>query len=109
MGVTASRTDEYATADDLADTALPDSSRSLTNDDRNGSSLTNITTTEFVWSFGGSSVYVTGAWDDWRVKAALSRTSPTDFTAVLALPIGTFQYKFIVDGNWKYVLTHCQQ
>lgn len=105
MGVTASRTDEYAATDDPTDASLPASSGSLTSDDRSRSSLTNITTTEFVWSFGGSSVYVTGAWDDWRVKAALSRTSPTDFTAVLALPVGTFQYKFIVDGNWKYVST----
>lgn len=102
MGVTASRTDEYATADDPSDTPLEDSSQSLSSDDPHGSSLANITTTEFVWAFGGSSVYVTGAWDDWRVKAALSRTSPTEFTAVLALPVGTFQYKFIVDGNWKH-------
>lgn len=109
MGVTASRTDEYAVTDDPTDGSLPESSGSLTTDDRNRSSLTNITTTEFVWSFGGSSVYVTGAWDDWRVKAALSRTSPTDFTAVLALPVGTFQYKFIVDGNWKYVTSSLSQ
>lgn len=101
MGVAASRADEFAPTQESTDGDLPESSASLSNDDRNGSSLANITITEFIWSFGGSSVYVTGAWDDWRVKAALSRTSPTDFTAVLALPVGTFQYKFIVDGNWK--------
>lgn len=112
MGVAASRTDEYA-ANDFPNNNIdthdphtldqrPESPPPLANNDRNASSLNNITATEFVWSLGGHSVYVTGAWDDWRVKAALSRTSPTDFTAVLALPVGTFQFKFIVDGNWKH-------
>lgn len=114
MGVTSSRTDEYSTSsyDTSADHPAapthedfrPETPPRLANDDPNAASLNGIATTEFVWSFGGHSVYVTGAWDDWRVKVALNRTSPSAFTAILALPVGTFQYKFIVDGNWKYVI-----
>lgn len=111
MGGTASRTDDPSGKDDVPLPEAndhPESPPPLHALDRKpSSSLNNFTTTEFIWNFGGHSVYVTGAWDDWRVKAALSRTTPTDFTAVLALPIGTFQYKFIVDGTWKYVGSIC--
>lgn len=65
--------------------------------------LDGIVPTPFTWGYGGQSVYVTGAWDDWRVKVALSPVSGREFSAVLALPLGYHQYKFIVDGNWKYV------
>lgn len=104
MGVTASRADDYAALvnpDAAHLNVLTGTPPGLGSGDRNGSSRTSIAATEFVWSFGGSSIYVTGAWDDWQVQTALARTTPTDHTAVLALPLGTFQYKFIVDGNWK--------
>lgn len=102
MGVTASRDDEYSASENPdVENALPGTSPRLHSGDRKPSSLANITSTDFIWSFGGSSVYVTGAWDDWRLKTSLSRTTQTDHTVVLSLPLGTFQYKFIVDGNWK--------
>lgn len=64
-----------------------------------------IVPTVFSWAFGGHTVYVTGAWDDWRVKIPLAR-SGNEFSTVLSLPLGYYQYKFIVDGNWRYVLLH---
>lgn len=113
MGATASRGNDQAVPDDLPPHGADPHNRNrlsstpplLGPHDRTASSLSSLstTTTEFKWDFGGHSVYVTGAWDDWNMKVALSRTTPFDFTAVLSLPLGTFQYKFIVDGNWRYV------
>lgn len=105
MGGTASRPDDYIVNLPQTDGSdgLPASLPGLLVDDRDETSLNAITPTDFRWSFGGHSVYVTGAWDDWRVKAALSQVTASEFSTVLALPVGTFQYKFIVDGNWKYV------
>lgn len=110
MGGTASRTDDYPVDEEQADAdipgSLPETPPALHLGVRKDSSLANISLTEFKWTFGGHSVYVTGAWDDWRFKSPLTRSSPADFTTVLAVPAGTFQYKFIVDGNWKYALQH---
>lgn len=101
MGGTASQPNDLAhegSSESDGSDNHPDTPPALAAD---ASSLASICPTEFKWSFGGHSVYVTGAWDDWRVKAALSRSSPHHFVTVLALPVGTYQYKFIVDGNWK--------
>lgn len=70
---------------------------------RVGSSLGSIVPTIFTWTHGGHTVYVTGAWDSWSVKVPLTRAG-VEHTAVLSLPVGSYQYKFIVDGNWKCVL-----
>ncbi|CAN8072958.1 unnamed protein product [Agarophyton chilense] len=106
MGGTASRASELSSSEDpqnSSDTSLSqDSYPALDIDDRNNSTTEHIVPTEFKWSNGGYSVYITGAWDDWSRKTQLSRTHPTEFATVLALPVGTFQYKFIVDGNWKH-------
>lgn len=108
MGGTASQEDDYSANNQVSDNdnddqidSRPETPPRLLDDNRKTGSMSNIATTEFSWTFGGHSVYVTGAWDDWRVKVALSRTSPNSFTAVLALPLGEYQYKYIVDGNWK--------
>lgn len=106
MGATASRTDDFTDPDsdphpfDLSSTQnvrLPIIPIDPGNDDDD------FSIAELNWNSGGHSVYVTGAWDGWNNKYALYRTHQNDFTAVLLLPVGTFQYKFIIDGNWKYV------
>ncbi|KAJ8907772.1 hypothetical protein NDN08_007877 [Rhodosorus marinus] len=56
--------------------------------------------TTFSWNLGGQQIYVTGAWDQWQTKQPLSRFG-NEFTAVLLLPVGKFQYKYIVDGEWR--------
>jgi Glycogen recognition site of AMP-activated protein kinase len=71
------------------------------NHSRAGSSLGSIVPTIFTWAFAGHTVYVTGAWDNWRAKVPLSRNG-NEHSAVLSLPVGTYQFKFIVDGNWKH-------
>ncbi|KAJ1465273.1 immunoglobulin E-set [Baffinella frigidus] len=60
--------------------------------------------TIFNWNFGGKSIYLTGNWDGW-CKQIPMRRSENEFTIILPLPIGRFQYKFTVDGEWKYAPT----
>eukprot|EP00850_Spirogloea_muscicola_P016233 SM000130S27120 [mRNA] locus=s130:401971:403042:+ [translate_table: standard] len=57
--------------------------------------------TMIVWSHGGNSVSVDGSWDNWTTRQPLQR-SGRDFTIVKMLPPGVYQYKFIVDNEWRY-------
>jgi len=53
------------------------------------------------WSHGGRMVYVTGTFNNWAERIPM-RASRNDFTVCLNLPVGTFQYKFIVDNEWRF-------
>ncbi len=53
------------------------------------------------WSTGGTSVSVTGSFNGWGERIPLRR-SGTDFVVCLNLMPGTYQYKFIVDNEWRY-------
>ncbi|KAK9820387.1 hypothetical protein WJX72_009820 [[Myrmecia] bisecta] len=57
--------------------------------------------TVIVWSHGGNHVEVEGSFDNWTTRQAMQR-SGKDFTIVKLLPPGVYQYKFIVDKEWKY-------
>ncbi|KAF6254171.1 hypothetical protein COO60DRAFT_1543014 [Scenedesmus sp. NREL 46B-D3] len=52
-------------------------------------------------SHGGEHVEVEGSFDNWSTRQPLQRTG-RDFTVIKLLPPGVYQYKFIVDGDWKY-------
>lgn len=57
----------------------------------------------FTWSGRAHHVYVTGSWDDWDAKDVLTRAPGSgEYSAVLSLPVGLYQYKFVVDGNWQH-------
>eukprot|EP01018_Ginkgo_biloba_P017094 Gb_24881 [translate_table: standard] len=58
--------------------------------------------TMITWSYGGSEVAVAGSWDNWTSKKLLQRVGK-DFTIMKVLPSGVYQYKFLVDGEWRYV------
>ncbi|KAA8499601.1 SNF1-related protein kinase regulatory subunit beta-2 [Porphyridium purpureum] len=64
-------------------------------------SLGNIVPTVFTWSHGGNQVFVTGAWDHWQSKAQMHRAG-NEYMVILSLQCGRFQYKFIVDGEWRH-------
>ena len=105
MGAKASRIDHFAISERETSQANIDqhnnnsiSNESLTYSDELSARLV---TKEFVWTSPAHSVYVTGAWDEWRTKIALARGDHGRFRAIFCLPLGTYQYKFIVDGNWK--------
>ncbi|KAF8391675.1 hypothetical protein HHK36_023982 [Tetracentron sinense] len=57
--------------------------------------------TMITWSYGGKEVVVEGSWDNWKTKKPLQR-SGKDFTIMKVLPSGVYQYRFIVDGQWRY-------
>lgn len=53
------------------------------------------------WAHGGNSVEVQGSFDNWSSRAPLHQHGK-EFTLVKMLMPGVYQYKFIVDGEWKY-------
>lgn len=57
--------------------------------------------TMITWSHDGCEVSVEGSWDNWKTRIALQR-SGKDFTIMKVLPSGVYQYRFLVDGLWKY-------
>jgi len=57
--------------------------------------------TMIVWNHGGQSVAIEGSFDNWTTRHQLQQTG-RNFTVVKLLPPGVYQYKFIVDGEWKY-------
>ncbi|XP_042479436.1 SNF1-related protein kinase regulatory subunit beta-2 [Macadamia integrifolia] len=57
--------------------------------------------TMITWSYGGKEVAVEGSWDNWKTRKPLQR-SGKEFTIVKVLPSGVYQYRFIVDGQWRY-------
>ncbi|KAK1395442.1 SNF1-related protein kinase regulatory subunit beta-2 [Heracleum sosnowskyi] len=57
--------------------------------------------TMITWSYDAKEVFVEGSWDDWKTRKPLQR-SGKDFTIMKVLPSGVYQYRFIVDGQWKY-------
>lgn len=48
----------------------------------------------------GSAVYCIGSFNNWSERVPLQRNHSGTWFAVLYLPPGIYQYKFIVDGNW---------
>ncbi|XP_059663541.1 SNF1-related protein kinase regulatory subunit beta-2 [Cornus florida] len=57
--------------------------------------------TMITWSYDGKEVAVEGSWDNWKTRKPLQR-SGKDFTIMKVLPSGVYQYRFIVDGQWRY-------
>ncbi|KAF8398147.1 hypothetical protein HHK36_017073 [Tetracentron sinense] len=58
--------------------------------------------TMITWIYGGSDVAVEGSWDNWASRKKLQRAGK-DHSILLVLPSGIYQYKFIVDGEWRYI------
>ncbi|GAU38981.1 hypothetical protein TSUD_378570 [Trifolium subterraneum] len=57
--------------------------------------------TMITWSYDGKEVAVEGSWDNWKTRLPLQR-SGKDFTIMKVLPSGVYQFRFIVDGQWRY-------
>ncbi|KAJ0974662.1 hypothetical protein J5N97_016627 [Dioscorea zingiberensis] len=58
--------------------------------------------TLITWNNGGNNVAIEGSWDNWTSRKALQR-SGKDHAIMFVLPSGVYQYKFIVDGQWRYI------
>ncbi|KAF5760447.1 putative AMP-activated kinase, glycogen-binding protein [Helianthus annuus] len=57
--------------------------------------------TMITWSYDGKEVAVEGSWDNWKTRKPLQR-SGKDFIILKILPSGVYQYRFIVDGQWRH-------
>ena len=62
----------------------------------------NLIPTTFEWDNGGNNVYVTGSFCNWDQFFLMKKDSGKNFTFTLNLPKGYHQYKFKVDGEWKF-------
>jgi len=60
-----------------------------------------VVPTVLQWSTGGASVFVTGSFNNWGERIPLRR-SGMDYVVCLNLLPGTYQYKFIVDSEWRF-------
>ena len=51
---------------------------------------------------GASQVCVAGSFNDWDPAArALKRGKDDSFLTWMNLPVGTYEYRFVVDGEWR--------
>ncbi|XP_054818293.1 SNF1-related protein kinase regulatory subunit beta-1-like isoform X2 [Prosopis cineraria] len=54
------------------------------------------------WHHGGNHVCVEGSWDNWTHRQILQR-SGKDYSILMVLPLGIYHYKFVVDGQPRYL------
>lgn len=60
--------------------------------------------TRFVWPYGGRRVFLSGSFARWSEHLPMAPVEgcPTVFQCICSIPPGYHQYKFYVDGEWKY-------
>ncbi|CAA2981879.1 SNF1-related kinase regulatory subunit beta-2 [Olea europaea subsp. europaea] len=59
--------------------------------------------TIITWTHGGREVYVVGSWDNWRKRQEKRmRRTREEFVVMRKIPAGVYQYRFIVDRQWRY-------
>jgi len=62
--------------------------------------------TEFVWVEGAeASAYVCGSWDNWRPHK-LYHEGAGLWSSILRVPVGTREFRFIIDGEWMVSSRH---
>ncbi|KAH7667307.1 5'-AMP-activated protein kinase regulatory beta subunit protein [Dioscorea alata] len=58
--------------------------------------------TMIIWSHGGNEVLVEGSWDNWTARKAMYK-SGMEHSILMVLPSGVYRYRFIVDGEQRYI------
>ncbi|KAH0576711.1 5'-AMP-activated protein kinase, beta subunit [Spironucleus salmonicida] len=56
---------------------------------------------EFSWGEGGSSVFFCGSFNHWRERIPMQQVQPGVWVGTRELQPGTYQFKFVVDGQWR--------
>ena len=46
-------------------------------------------------------VFLSGSFNSWQL-IPMSDTSSSAFVTIIEVPVGTHEYKFVVDGDWTY-------
>ena len=57
---------------------------------------------KFFWIEGGNEVYITGTFCDWKKRFKMNKIKDNIFEQELFLPEGKYEFKFIVDNEWKF-------
>ena len=55
----------------------------------------------FIWKGEANEVYLLGSFDNWESKRKMDQGN-NEYTKSLHLPENKYEYKFIVDGQWKH-------
>ena len=58
----------------------------------------------FKWTHGGQRVNLTGTFNNWASEGIPMVRSGQEFYQVVQVPRGVHEYKFLVDGEWKFSL-----
>uniref|UniRef100_A0A7S0BL98 B30.2/SPRY domain-containing protein n=2 Tax=Rhodosorus marinus TaxID=101924 RepID=A0A7S0BL98_9RHOD len=64
-----------------------------------------VTEVYFCWTVDANSAFVTGEFNNWEVTLPMEKVNTRDGEVWIAskmLPPGSFQYKFIIDNNWRH-------
>lgn len=56
---------------------------------------------KFLWIDGGNEVFITGTFCDWKKKFKMNKNKNNIFEKELPLEKGKYEFKFIVDDEWK--------
>lgn len=56
----------------------------------------------FKWTHGGQRVYITGTFNNWASEGIPMVRSGQEFYQVVQVSKGVHEYKFMVDGEWKF-------
>lgn len=56
---------------------------------------------KFYWEEGGNDVYITGTFCDWKKRIKMNKNKNNIFEQELLLDKGKYEFKFIVDNEWK--------
>lgn len=56
----------------------------------------------FTWNFGGQEAYLVGSFTGWTERLLMKKVGGNEFSLLHPLERGVHQYKFIVDGNWRF-------
>ena len=86
------------------DEQLSQKEEKLKNDEDNCEDSNNIQENHiFTWNEGGNQVKITGSFCDWKKQFQMTKDSK-DNIFKFSFPLGNeiYQYKFIVDGQWKF-------
>lgn len=70
--------------------------------DSKSSEYSTLMPTTFEWDGGGKSVYVTGNFCKWEQFFLMKKKPEKKYILTLNLKRGYHQYKFKIDGEWKY-------
>jgi 5'-AMP-activated protein kinase regulatory beta subunit len=56
----------------------------------------------FTWNLGGQQAFLIGSFNKWAERIPMQKSGGNEFTLLKTLDRGVHQYKFIVDGHWRF-------